>query len=187
VASRAGTEYDAIISRALELEIVNFGFAGNGVMEISVARWISMVSASLIVIDCLPNMDASMVANRTEPLVRYLREHGHPTTPIALAEGTPYPDQWVNGPPYADGPKNLALQEAYDGLVRAGDKNLHYVRSSSLFKSPLVNPTVGGVHSSDLGQYEIADYYVKALPGIIGPHQSNVGHSVMGVVDQVFR
>jgi len=32
---------------------------------------------------------------------------------------------------------------------------------------PLINPTVGGVHSSDLGQYAIADYYVRNLPSIL--------------------
>ena len=30
-----------------------------------------------------------------------------------------------------------------------------------------VNPTVGGVHSSDLGQYEIADFYVGFLPSVL--------------------
>ena len=125
------------------------------------------MSASVIVIDCLPNMHASMVANRTAPLVRYLREHGHLTTPIILAEGTPYPGQWMNGPPFPDQPKDDALRAAYESLVSSGDKHLHYVHSSDLFKSPLVNPTVAGTHSSDLGQYEIADFYVKTLPGIL--------------------
>jgi hypothetical protein len=48
-----------------------------------------------------------------------------------------------------------------------GDKHLSYVYGKDLFKSPLVNPTVGGTHSSDLGQYMIADYYVKYLPIVI--------------------
>jgi hypothetical protein len=58
VASRAGNEYDAIISRALSVDIHNFGFAGNGIMELSVAKYLSMVDAEIIVIDCLPNMNA---------------------------------------------------------------------------------------------------------------------------------
>ena len=95
------------------------------------------------------------------------RQHGHPTTPIILAEGTPYPGQWMNGPPFPDQPKDDALRAAYESLVSSGDKHLHYVHSSDLFKSPLVNPTVAGTHSSDLGQYEIADFYVKTLPGIL--------------------
>ena len=38
VASRPGHEYDAFLSRELGREIFNFGFAGNGVEELSVAQ-----------------------------------------------------------------------------------------------------------------------------------------------------
>jgi hypothetical protein len=89
VASRPGHEYDAFLGRALNREIYNFGFAGNGVMELSVAEYLTMLSASAIVIDCLPNMNAAEVANRTVPLVAYLRAHNHSTTPIVLVEGSP--------------------------------------------------------------------------------------------------
>ena len=97
-----------------------------------------------------------------------MRKHGHTTTPIVLAEGTPYPAEWLNGPPYADASKNAALKQAFDTLVGSlGVKGLHYVKGSDLFKSEFVNPTVGGVHSSDLGQYMIADFYVKFLPTLL--------------------
>ena len=32
---------------------------------------------------------------------------------------------------------------------------------------PLTNPTVDGTHSSDLGQYAIANFYVNWLPSIL--------------------
>ena len=52
---------------------------------------------------------------------------------------------------------------------------LHYVSANELFKPSLTpgpegldaNPTVGGVHSSDLGQFEIANFYANFLPTII--------------------
>jgi hypothetical protein len=168
VASRAGNEYDAIISRALSVDIHNFGFAGNGIMELSVAKYLSMVDAEIIVIDCLPNMNALKVESNTIPLIQYLRNSSnHKNTPIILAEGTPYPAEWLNGPPFADASKNKALRDAFNTLIANGVKNLHYVEGKNLFKNPFVNPTVGGVHSSDLGQYEIADYYVGYFPTIL--------------------
>ena len=168
VASRAGNEYDAVIGRVLGVDIHNFGFAGNGKMELSVAKYLSMVEASVLVIDCLPNMDAEAVANQTIPLVQYLRNNGHATTPIVLAEGTPYPGEWLNGPPFMDTPKNVALKKAFDTLVGPlGVTGLHYVKGTDLFDETFVNPTVGGVHSSDLGQYMIANFYVKFLPTIL--------------------
>ena len=137
-------------------------------MEISVAKYLAMADASLIVIDCLPNMGGPTVSARTVPLVHYLRNSTkHRNTPIVLAEGTPYPAEWLDGPPFADAAKNKALRNAYNTLLTSGVQNLHYVEGKDLFKNPLVNPTVGGVHSSDLGQYEIADYYVGYLPTVL--------------------
>ena len=58
-------------------------------MEISVAEFLVQLPAASIVIDCLPNMNAAEVANRTVPLVEYIRQHGHADTPIILVEGSP--------------------------------------------------------------------------------------------------
>ena len=175
VASRGGNEYDAIISRALSVDIHNFGFAGNGIMETSVAKYLSMVEASIIVIDCLPNMGAASVLEKTIPLVHFLRNStNHQTTPIVLAEGTPYPAEWLDGAPFADAPKNAALKKSFDALVSAGVESLYYVEGKDLFKNTMVNPTVGGVHSSDLGQYEIADYYVQFLPTVLKSNEFSV-------------
>jgi hypothetical protein len=52
VASRAGTAYDAVISRALERELINIGFANNGVMELSVAALlVDIKEAAAIIIE----------------------------------------------------------------------------------------------------------------------------------------
>merc|ERR1711924_492789 len=88
---------DGVISRALGREIINLGFANNGVMELSVGALMGDIKkAAAIVIDCLPNMNTAEVTNRTVPLVKYLRAHSHATTPIVLAEGTPTPQDWLN-------------------------------------------------------------------------------------------
>jgi hypothetical protein len=84
VAARAGNTYDAVIARALNREVLNFGFANNGAMEPAVAAVIAKVDAAVIVIDCLPDMDAGEVASRTVPLVSFLRKNGHASTPIIL-------------------------------------------------------------------------------------------------------
>jgi hypothetical protein len=86
VASRPGSTYTNIITRNLERMVLNFGFAGNGVMELSVAQFLTEIDAAVFVIDCLPNMNAQTVTERTVPLVTYLRQR-HPTTPILLASG----------------------------------------------------------------------------------------------------
>ena len=185
VASRAGNTYDALVSRRLGREIYNVGFANNGVMELSVGALIcDVVEAAAIVIDCLPNMNTEQVTNRTAPLVHYLRANGHATTPIILAEGTPTPGAWLNNTVngYWGDAKNAALKAEYTKLVAAGVENLHYISSDELFSfhGPLtptpegkdVNPTVCGVHPSDLGQYQIASFYISKLPTILGQPQA---------------
>lgn len=183
VASRAGNTYDAVISRTLQREVLNLGFANNGVMELSVGKLLSDIKdAAVIVIDCLPNMNTAQVSNRTIPLVQYLRANGHPTTPIVLAEGTPTPADWLNDDSNGTwaNPKNAALREQYNKLLAGGgaaSKHLHYVSANDLFDFDLkdgsgaegrdVNPTVCGIHSSDLGQYMIANFYAKFLPPVI--------------------
>ena len=168
VASRPGSTYTNILTRVLRRVVLNFGFAGNGIMELSVAQFLAPIDAAVIVIDCLPNMNAGLVTNRTAPLVQYLRANGHQSTPIVLAAGTTYGQHWFE-PANNDG-KRAALQAEYDKLVAAGDSALHLVLDAKdeLFASnPLVNPTVGGTHPSDLGHREIANFYAKFLPPLL--------------------
>jgi hypothetical protein len=164
VASRPGSTYTNILSRLLERMVLNFGFAGNGVMEESVAKYLTKLDPAMFVIDCLPNMQSATVTNRTVPLVKYLRTT-HPNTPIMLTAGTTYGDHWIR--PASNDDKRAALKAQYDVLVAAGDKNIHLMLNEmdELFAAqPLVNPTVGGTHPSDLGHREVATFWASYLP-----------------------
>ena len=168
VASRPGATYTNILTRSLGRAVLNFGFAGNGMDEISVMEWLVKLPAALIVIDCLPNLTPEEVSNRTVPLVNFLRAHGHATTPVVLAAGTTYGNHWFA--PALNDEKRAALLVEYRKLVAAGDANLHLVANhdDALFAyDELVNPTVGGTHPSDLGHREIAAFYEKYLPELI--------------------
>jgi hypothetical protein len=161
VASRPGATYTNILSRNLGRMVLNFGFAGNGEMELSVAQFLTQIDAEVIVIDCLPNMNAAEVTARTVPLVKFFRQK-HPTTRIVLAAGTTYGDHWLF--PAPNDAKRAALKAEYDALVQAGDNNLSLVLNEhdELFNGDeLVNPTVGGTHPSDLGHRYIANFYTQ--------------------------
>jgi hypothetical protein len=80
---------------------------------------------ALFVLDCLPNLNAEEVTQRTGPLVRYLRAHGHASTPIVLAAGTTYGDHWLT--PAQNDQKRAALEAEFAKLVAAGDSHLHLV------------------------------------------------------------
>ena len=77
--------------------MLNFGFAGNGHEDIGVAKYLVTLPAAVIVLDCLPNMNAATVAVKTVPLVNYLRANGHAKSPIVLAEIPPKCESdWFN-------------------------------------------------------------------------------------------
>lgn len=138
-------------------------------MEINVTQYLVTIQPqSLFVIDCNPNLDANSVAERIEPLVRFIRQH-QSTVPIVIAEGTEYGDDWLGTGVYkGQEAKREALHKGFENLVNSGVKELHYVRGTDLFAArPLVNPTVGGVHPSDLGHREIANFYTSYLPTIL--------------------
>lgn len=167
--SRPGSTFTNILTRNLGREVYNFGFAGNGKMEINVTQYLVTIQPqSLFVIDCNPNLDANSVAERIEPLVRFIRQH-QSTVPIVIAEGTEYGDDWLGTGVYkGQEAKREALHKGFENLVNSGVKELHYVRGTDLFAArPLVNPTVGGVHPSDLGHREIANFYTSYLPTIL--------------------
>jgi len=160
--SRPGSTFTNILSRELERLVLNFGFAGNGRMELGVAKWIVTIDAALFVIDCLPNLNAELVTERTSPLVRFLRNHTN--APILLVAGPNYGDYWISNSSNVS--KRKALKEQYESLLSEGIQDLYFFENGSdelYFRDPYVNPTVGGTHPSDLGHREIAVFYREYL------------------------
>lgn len=126
-ASRPGMVHTAILGRRLDREVVNLGFSGNGKMEPELAQVIAEIDAAAFVIDCLPNMTAAEVAERTVPLVKILRQR-HPNTPILLVEDRTYSDAyWVQSKRVRNDASRAALKQAYEQLSAEGVAKLIYV------------------------------------------------------------
>jgi hypothetical protein len=64
-----------------KISYINLGFSGNDKMEPDMASLLAELDPSFYVIDCLPNLVAAEIKERTEPLVHRLRA-AHPLTPI---------------------------------------------------------------------------------------------------------
>jgi hypothetical protein len=138
VSPRPGHAYTNRISRAIKREVLNLGFCGSGTMEISVAKHIATLDAALFIVDCDWNMDGATIAARAVPLARYLRGHGHPSTPIVFAEGSDWPAHWISNAPLGAGvaAKRAALEAAVANLTSSGDKHVHLVQGHELCESP---------------------------------------------------
>ena len=163
-ASRPGMVHTAILGRRLGYPVVNLGFSGNGRMETDVGKLMAEIDASVYVIDCLPNMDAAQVTERTEPLVKLLRA-AHPSTPILLVEDRTYSHApLVSSARKRHDASRNALWTAYRKMVEEGVGGLHYLPGERLL-APDGEGTVDSSHPTDLGFVQHAD----AFEGVLRP------------------
>lgn len=166
-ASRPGMLHTAILGRRLERPVINLGFSGNGRMELPVAELMAELDAAVYVIDCLPNIDAAQVTERTEPLVRLLREK-RPETPILLVEDRTYSDAFlVASKRERNDTSRAALRAAYEVLTAAGITGLYYLEGERLLGEDNEG-TVDSSHPTDLGFFRQAEAFEPVLREILG-------------------
>lgn len=166
-ASRPGMSISAIVGRRLNRPVINLGFSGNGKMEKEVGALINELNPDILAIDCLPNMNAQQVKERTEPLVHQVRQ-AHPETPILLVE-----DRSFTNSPFFKARRNhhaasrKELRAAYERLGKAKVKGLYYLGGDDLLGTDGEGATDGS-HPNDLGMMRYADAYEQAIKKILG-------------------
>lgn len=164
--SRPGMSITAILGRRLDCPTINLGFSGNGTMDLSVGNLLAEVEASVYVIDCLPNMTPDMVAERTEPLVRRIRET-RPLTPILLVEDRTHGNAaLVESSRQRHAGSRAALHAAYLNLLASGVEHLFYLEGDNLVGDD-GEGAVDGSHPSDLGMVRYCDAYEQVLRPIL--------------------
>lgn len=165
--SRPGMGWTNIVSRTLDMPVMNLAFSGNGPFEKEVVDLINEQHASLYIFDCLPNMgalSAEEVYNRVIYGVTKLRkEH---LTPILLTDHIGYTNDETNATTRQAWQRlNIAQKRAYDTLEKRGTKNLFYLWKDSI-NFP-ADGCVDQVHPNDLGMQAYADAYVKNIRKIL--------------------
>ena len=166
-ASRPGMSITGILGRRFDRPVINLGFSGNGRMDAEVVELLAELNPCVYAIDCLPNMGAEQVAQRTEPLVRRLRE-AHPETPILLVEDRTYTNAaFHRSSRDRHNGSRAELRAAYERLLAAGVARLHYLAGDGLLGEDGEAATDGS-HPSDLGMVRYADAYEQTLRKILG-------------------
>jgi lysophospholipase L1-like esterase len=165
-ASRAGMSISAIVGRVLNRPTINLGFSGNGQMEPEVGALLAELDPAVYAIDCLPNMNAEMVASRAEPLVRQLRA-ARPNTPILMVEDRTFTNaSFIKSTRERHEGSRRAFRAAYEKLKSAGFTNLGYLRGDVLLGDDGEAATDGS-HPNDLGMVRYAEAYVRALKRLL--------------------
>ena len=173
-ASRPGMVHSSILGRRFDWPTINLGFSGQGRMEPELADLLAELDPAVYVLDCLPNMDATDVAERVEPFVNRLRQT-HPATPIVLVEDRVYANAFLNPDRAAHHASNhAALQKAFAHLQQAGVKQLYYVPGDDLFGDD-GEGSVDGSHPNDLGFMRQAEAFAKVLGPLLPATMGKIG------------
>jgi lysophospholipase L1-like esterase len=163
-ASRPGMSSLAQLQRRLDYPVINLGFSGCGRMDSAVVDCMTKIDACVYVIDCLPNMDGSTIAQRVNYLVATLRRD-HPAAPVLFVG-----DRLIGTAAYAPllrelkADRDKAQHAAVTALSAKGVKGLHLYENANHFGEDFEG-TVDGSHPSDLGAFR----FMQALLQVIKP------------------
>lgn len=158
-ASRPGNSYQAILSRALDMEYTNLGFSGCGRAEDAMIEYVADLSMHALVLDYDHNAPTPQYLQMThERFYRAVREK-HPDMPILLLSK---PDIDT---PFTDAPERRAIIEAtYRSAVEAGDGHVWFLGGEKLFEGEnRWDCTVDGTHPNDLGFHRMAAAILPVL------------------------
>lgn len=155
-ASRPGMAYEAQISRNLNCNFVNLGFAGKCLAEPVMADYIATLDPSVFVYDYDHNStNHQQFINTHESLYLKFRA-AHPDTPVIFVGR---PDFWLKG--YLNAPlpetNREVLYETYKNAAARGER-VYYVDGYSLFDGEdREECTTDLIHPNDLGMYRMAN------------------------------
>lgn len=170
-ASRPGMAWTAILGRKLDRPVINLGFSGNGRLEKEVVELLPDIDAKLYVLDCLPNLVATVgikpdeIKTRIRESVKTLRNR-NPTTPILLVEHAGYSEGDLNPSRqqlYTE--VNELMQQAFAQLKSEGIQKLYLLPKSAINLTS--DATVDGTHPTDLGMQQYADAYERSIRAIL--------------------
>lgn len=155
-ASRPGMAYPSILGRMLDRETINLGFSGNGKMDFSMAKAITMIDADAVVLDCLPNTTAQSLRDSAYRFIGYILEN-RPGVKLYMIENPNFPYLFADVETKAAlDEENKVWRELFARFVSEGHENIIYIRGENLLGED-GETTVDGVHYTDLGFLRFAE------------------------------
>lgn len=165
-ASRPGMAYTNIISRRLNRECINWGFSGNGVLDLEVAKLMTEINAGVFILDFSENTSVKQMNERLIPFYKIIRIK-HPKTPIIFVEHSPYThatfDQSLA---HIISNKNKTLNDIFHKLKQQKEKHIYLIHSDKMSGKD-GEATVDGAHFTDLGMVRYADIFCPIIKKLL--------------------
>lgn len=162
-ASHPGLAGTNLLSRKLDRVVVNLGFSGNARLDPEVAEYMATCpDPSAFILDNAPNCKGDLIREKQEAFYWILRK-AHPTVPIIFVEQPIYPRARFD----EGGAKDVygrrdAMDEIFNKLKKAGEKNIYLVKSDKMLLEDNVG-TIEGTHFTDIAFERWADELYKVL------------------------
>ena len=161
-ASRPGLTYQAILSKYLNLDFVNLGFAGAAKGEPELVAYMAGLKMSCFVSDYDHNAPSLEHLQATlPPLYRAVRDK-NPTLPFVFMSA-PGTNGWHRKI------RRDYIESVWRDAVAAGDKNVWFVDGYTIFAGDLEDEcTVEWCHPNDLGMRKMAQALTPIFKKIYG-------------------
>ncbi len=163
ISCNPSSAYNAIISRHLDVDYINFGFSGNAKGELSMADYINTLDFSIFVYDYDHNAPTvEHLALTHEPFFKRIREK-HPNVPVLM----------LTRPTANYGEDEIArrdvVKKTYENAILAGDKNVYFIDGEDYFKdfSDKELCFIDTIHPNDLGFYKMAEVIEPQIRAIL--------------------
>lgn len=163
-ASRAGNSYISLLSRWLDADVLNFGFAGNARGELPMAEYLKNIEMSVFVYDYDHNAQSPEELRQThKPFFDVIRKH-NPELPIIMLT-RPCGD--LN--PEDTAARREVVYDTYRQAVEAGDRKVWYINGRTLLGEEDRHAcTVDLIHPNDLGFMRMAKRILPVLREALG-------------------
>ena len=149
-ASRAGTAYEAIISRRLNADYVNLGFSGNAKGEQPMADYIASLPMSAFVLDYDYNAPTPEHLQATHEKLYQAVRNTHPDIPIVMMTR---PKVYLTEEEVR---RREIVRATWQNARNRGDKNVYLLIGADLMADCGNEGAVDGIHPTDYGFASIA-------------------------------
>lgn len=164
-ASRPGNCYVNMLSRMLNVEIINLGFSSNARGDEIVAKLIAGLDISAFIYDYDHNAADAKYLKKTHKKFFQIIRDAKPDLPIIMMTKPDYDDNPVEGEK-----RKAVIYQTYMSAVKAGDQNVYFIDGSQLFGHDFFRDccTVDRNHPTDLGFSRMAAGVAPVLKLALG-------------------
>lgn len=165
-ASRPGNTYPSIISRALDCDFINLGFAGNAKGDEEIARYIASLDMTAFCYDYDYNADSLEQYKETHEKFFKIIRAAQPNLPVIM---TTRPKKHLTA---AETERIDVMMQTYQNAIDAGDKNVYYIKGTDLLPEAIAESAlIENCHPNDCGFAAMAQVMSNKLKEILSNGQ----------------